>query len=187
MSLLQDGDSINFQKASHTLDGCVKVYTSRIDSVDSETKKLLLGLVDKNEMDPVSAADDGEVGQAKKKRTANRTLTLVDNATISLGSFEKDFSADPLFQKTAADFDEGGAKGLLLGNLDISSTGRIIFDAADLDEEAGDASESLECNFELDDLLSKLILTKSSLVQNFLLSTLKRFAALFLIFCSTVM
>ena len=47
MSLLRDGDSINFQKASFTLDGCVKVYTSRIDSVDTETKKLLMGLVEK--------------------------------------------------------------------------------------------------------------------------------------------
>ncbi len=44
---------------------------------------------------------------------------------------ELDFAADPLFQKTAADFDEGGAKGLLLSHLDISTTGKIIFDASD--------------------------------------------------------
>jgi condensin complex subunit 2 len=46
MSLLRDGDSINFQKASCTLDGCVKIYTSRVDSVASETGKLLSGLSD---------------------------------------------------------------------------------------------------------------------------------------------
>lgn len=44
MTLLRDGDSINFQKASCTLDGCVKIYTSRVDSVDTETRKLLHGL-----------------------------------------------------------------------------------------------------------------------------------------------
>lgn len=46
MSILRDGDSVNFQKASCTLDGCVKIYTSRVDSVDSETRKLLNGLTE---------------------------------------------------------------------------------------------------------------------------------------------
>ena len=49
MTLLRDGDSINFQKASFTLDGCVKVYTSRGDSVESETRKLLMGLAEQEE------------------------------------------------------------------------------------------------------------------------------------------
>lgn len=46
MSLLKEGNSINFQKASCTLDGCVKIYTSRVDSVATETGKLLSGLAD---------------------------------------------------------------------------------------------------------------------------------------------
>src|SRR3954466_14226170 len=57
MSLLRDGDSINFQKASCTLDGCVKIYTSRVDSVATETGKLLSGLADS--------------GNSKKKRGEN--------------------------------------------------------------------------------------------------------------------
>lgn len=44
---------------------------------------------------------------------------------------------DPLFKKASADFDEGGAKGLLLNHLAIDSTGRIVFDSSD---DAGDAS-----------------------------------------------
>jgi condensin complex subunit 2 len=44
LSLMRDGDSINFQKASCTLDGCVKVYTTRVDAVASETNLLLSGL-----------------------------------------------------------------------------------------------------------------------------------------------
>ena len=35
---------INFEKASATLDGCVKVWTSRVDSVATETGRLLSGL-----------------------------------------------------------------------------------------------------------------------------------------------
>lgn len=46
MSLLKEGDGVNFQKASCTLDGCVKIYTSRVDSVANETGKLLSGLAD---------------------------------------------------------------------------------------------------------------------------------------------
>lgn len=46
MTFIREGDSINFQKASCTLDGCVKIYTSRVDSVATETGKLLSGLVD---------------------------------------------------------------------------------------------------------------------------------------------
>lgn len=38
---------------------------------------------------------------------------------------------DPLFKKASADFDEGGAKGLLLNHLAIDSHGRIVFDSSD--------------------------------------------------------
>lgn len=42
-----------------------------------------------------------------------------------------DFSVDPLFKKTSADFDEGGARGLLLNNLSLDQNCKIIFDASD--------------------------------------------------------
>ena len=44
---------------------------------------------------------------------------------------ELEFSVDPLFKKASADFDEGGAKGLLLNHLCIDNTGRIVFDSSD--------------------------------------------------------
>lgn len=46
LTFLRDGDSINFQKASCTLDGCVKIYATRVDSVADETGRLLNGLID---------------------------------------------------------------------------------------------------------------------------------------------
>jgi len=48
LSLVREGDSINFQKASCTLEGCVKVYSSRVESVSSEMAKLLSGLASAN-------------------------------------------------------------------------------------------------------------------------------------------
>lgn len=64
MSLLKEGDGVNFQKASCTLDGCVKIYTSRVDSVATETGKLLSGLADsgnkKQKENKEGEGDDGE-------------------------------------------------------------------------------------------------------------------------------
>jgi condensin complex subunit 2 len=41
LRIVRDGDSINFQKASCTLDGCVKIFSSRVDSVATEADRLL--------------------------------------------------------------------------------------------------------------------------------------------------
>ena len=69
MSLLKEGDSVNFQKASCTLDGCVKIYTSRVDSVATETGKLLSGLADsgnKNTHRHGGQGEDAEGGEDKE-------------------------------------------------------------------------------------------------------------------------
>jgi condensin complex subunit 2 len=63
---------------------------------------------------------------------------------------ELEFAVDPLFKKASADFDEGGAKGLLLNHLSIDSEGRIVFDSSDDTGnptptcEASDASQTEE-------------------------------------------
>lgn len=81
MSLLKEGDGVNFQKASCTLDGCVKIYTSRVDSVATETGKLLSGLAASGnkkqkgmEMEGDDIGDDegGEGEDGLKKRPKKR-------------------------------------------------------------------------------------------------------------------
>ncbi|KAH6853772.1 condensin complex subunit 2/barren [Chaetomium sp. MPI-CAGE-AT-0009] len=146
MSLLKEGDGVNFQKASCTLDGCVKIYTSRVDSVATETGKLLSGLADSRdnkrkgrddeeeedeEEDEVD--EDGNVRKkAKKKTQRSSEATLAPSfASLQLKKLELEFAVDPLFKKASADFDEGGAKGLLLNHLMIDSQGRIVFDSSD--------------------------------------------------------
>ncbi|KAJ6259933.1 hypothetical protein Dda_5577 [Drechslerella dactyloides] len=145
MSLLKEGNSINFQKASCTLDGCVKIYTSRVDSVATETGKLLSGLADNSgkkkddREDGVQGQDgegddDDEEGTQKKarKRATRSEVTLAkDWSQLQLKKFDLEFAVDPLFKKAAADFDEGGAKGLLLNVLSIDDHGRIVFDSSD--------------------------------------------------------
>lgn len=171
LNVLKDAeDNINFQKASATLDGCVKIYSHRVDSVATETGKLLSGLAeskrnkrsaaegsgehdgdvedeeslhdDSIHIDPLTglpvAKDDPET-LAKKKRTYNRVLetTLVDFESIRVKDLDQNLNIDPLFKKALADFDEGGAKSLLINTLDVDDKLRIVFDATpnDLEKE----------------------------------------------------
>jgi condensin complex subunit 2 len=54
-----------------------------------------------------------------------------DFSALEIKKFDLELTVDPLFKKTSADFDEGGAKGLLLNHLSLDVEGRIIFDASD--------------------------------------------------------
>ncbi|KOS12654.1 brn1-protein required for chromosome condensation [Malassezia pachydermatis] len=154
MSLLRSdsGDgSINFQKASCTLDGCVKVWTSRVDSVMAETGRLLSGLQDEDasagtdpsSMDPDQSGlaeddDDAEAGEGRntstrKRRGKAREATLAKSfAQLQVKRYDLEFTVDPLFKKTSADFDEGGAGGLLMNHLHIDDTMKVVFDASDV-------------------------------------------------------
>ncbi|PKS06676.1 hypothetical protein jhhlp_007427 [Lomentospora prolificans] len=165
MSLLKEGDGVNFQKASCTLDGCVKIYTSRVDSVATETGKLLSGLADSNNKKKQQEGDeegedseeevdeDGTVRKKTKKKSQRSEATLAPSfASLQLKKFELEFAVDPLFKKASADFDEGGAKGLLLNHLMIDSEGRIVFDSSDdADDRAGDKGKRGETEGEEED------------------------------------
>ena len=88
MSLLKEGDGVNFQKASCTLDGCVKIYTSRVDSVATETGKLLSGLADGGNKSGKRSEDcdeDGEEGmedengeEGAKKKAKRKVRPIYD-------------------------------------------------------------------------------------------------------------
>jgi condensin complex subunit 2 len=144
MSLLRnDNDNtINFQRASCTLDGCVKIWTSRVDSVGTETGKLLSNLESNRNADDDDEDNsdnlDADPTQPKKKKANNRgsaTTLAKDPSQLKNKKPELEFAVDPLFRKTCADFDEGGASGLLMNHLSlgIGSEGcmRVIFDASD--------------------------------------------------------
>ena len=88
MSLLRntDDNSINFQKASFTLDGCVKIWTSRVDSVGTETGKLLSNLAqekggrgeddDDNDEGGGEDGDGDDEGGGKKKQKVRSSALL---------------------------------------------------------------------------------------------------------------
>ncbi|GMM34744.1 condensin subunit [Saccharomycopsis crataegensis] len=150
MSLLKEGDNINFQKASATLDGCVKIYSSRVDSIATETGRLLTGLATKkngerdqgdnqdgdHDDDGENYGDDtnGDVNESSRKKKTNRARvvdsTLVRFDTIKMKKLDQELEIDPLFKRALSEFDEGGAKSLLLNILNINADSRVVFDAA---------------------------------------------------------
>jgi condensin complex subunit 2 len=155
MSLLRNNvdNSINFQRASSTLDGCVKIWTSRVDSVGTETGKLLSNLAsDGREAGDEGATSDNpdaqDPSQKRRKATHRSETTLAKSADhLKNKKLDLEFSIDPLFRKTSADFDEGGAHGLLMNHLGlgVGSEGalRVIFDASDSMRKVGEDEEDL--------------------------------------------
>ncbi|WFD33430.1 hypothetical protein MCUN1_000243 [Malassezia cuniculi] len=152
MSLLKSdsGDgSINFQKASCTLDGCVKVWTSRVDSVVVETGRLISGLQDEEvaEEAPADEDEDEDAAEKPKRRAKARETTLAKSfSQLQVKHFDLEFAVDPLFKKTSADFDEGGAGGLLMNHLHVDDHMKVVFDASDATNEA----EQLESSEDTD-------------------------------------
>lgn len=153
MSLLRNNtdNSINFQRASCTLDGCVKIWTSRVDSVGTETGKLLSNLANEGRDDgdeDLDNPDGHEPSQARKRKATRAESTLAKSlAQLRNKKLDLEFRVDPLFRKTCADFDEGGAHGLLMNHLSLGvgtdGTLRVVFDASD-SMGRGEEEESLE-------------------------------------------
>jgi condensin complex subunit 2 len=66
-------------------------------------------------------------------RAADRGVNTLESNPANLKSkkIDMEFNVDPLFWKTSAAFDEGGARGLLLNHLNVYNGCEIIFDSSD--------------------------------------------------------
>jgi len=71
----------------------------------------------------------------ENKDTSPESTLAKTAAQLKSKKLDLEFSIDPLFRKTCADFDEGGAHGLLMNHLSIGvgieGGLRVIFDAGD--------------------------------------------------------
>lgn len=163
-----DGVSINFQMASATLDGCTKVISKRVDSVAVDTDALIQILAinedskTKKKKRRINGDDDDDDEEDDEKNDPNyqnakpkRHLKQNDDDNKHLVSVEKikyndrhiQFATiDPVFRKMLADFDEGGAKSLLLNSLRVSTNGRVLLDDATTKTSIFDDKENSEKN-----------------------------------------
>ncbi len=67
--------------------------------------------------------------------------------------FSVAFAVDPLYHQTSAQFDEGGAKGLLMNNLGVYGGCRVLFDSLEIPgkcmscENQNDKSDTIDLSF----------------------------------------
>ena len=95
--------------------------------------------------------------------------TLVKSYTqLQVKKLDLDFAVDPLFRKTRAEFDEGGATGLLLNHLGVDSKMRVVFDSGDskiTTEGDEDDEEELNQPIELDHIRGTFLLCPRAIVN----------------------
>jgi condensin complex subunit 2 len=133
----QSGGHTNFQKASCTLDASVQIYSHRVDAVHKDMFKVLGGLTRSDVKDARKQNDDdddSDNGVARKKRQSSRGAATLERNVSALNtkSLEVEVEVDPLFKKTCASFDEGGAHGLLLNRLCVTDGCQLVFDSTDV-------------------------------------------------------
>ncbi|CAL4963329.1 unnamed protein product [Urochloa decumbens] len=134
----EEDDETNFQKASCTLEAGVKIYSLRVDSVHSEAYKVLGGInragrgeeADMEEGSSAELAQDEGISKKDADRRISPASTLESSfEALNVKKFDVAFTVDPLYHQTTAQFDEGGAKGLLLYNLGVYGSCRVLFDS----------------------------------------------------------
>lgn len=162
--------------AASALDASTKIYSARVDSVHTESFKVLSGL---NRADGEGKAknskggggegddiaDDIEPGDKPKRKAVRVTPTVVKhdddiNGPPILYVYEE----DPLVRKTTAAFEPGTAKGLLLNQLSVFAGGTLVFDSSDVPEESGRVFEENPTKMLMD--TSDLTSTFKSLLEN---------------------
>lgn len=144
--LKENGGQVNFSRASLTLDGAVRLYTNRVDSASVDVHQLLNGITDTRDEPETSqsrpgsgnrnveedgVADSEEDGEEetprprRKQRLNKKPDCLIDGAKLSIDVDELKGSIDPLLRHMCANFDEGGASGLLMSSLKPENSGKF--------------------------------------------------------------
>lgn len=147
--------SINFQKASCTLDGCVKIYSTRVDSVADETGKLLNGLSNVGSGNNFKFSNDGDddgkdgdsdsdgissisISNSKlksSKRTKRKPSSTIEQKPENLLMKIPETlipQNDPLFRKSCVMFDTTASQGeeSICSRLPIDSQGLLQFEGS---------------------------------------------------------
>ena len=117
----------------------------------------LLPADEEEAVDTEGVEGDAEDGPRKRKIRSGGSTLETNMENLNLKDLEYQITTDPLFQKTSASFDEGGAKGMLLNNLSVQNGCQIVFDSSDaIDETSEDSGSPDDDELELGDLAGEL-------------------------------
>ncbi|XP_075580187.1 condensin complex subunit 2 [Pelecanus crispus] len=133
----KDSELTNFKVAAGTLDASAKIYAVRVDVVHADTYKVLGGLgkdsaptkdVDSPEGEDSPAPEAVKTVQKKKKHSFKTIEQNLNNINVSEAN--RRCEVDPMFQKTAASFDECSTAGIFLSGLHTQSWhSELLFDS----------------------------------------------------------
>ncbi|KAM6180265.1 condensin complex subunit 2 isoform 2-T2 [Erethizon dorsatum] len=122
----KDTEPTNFKVAAGTLDASTKIYAVRVDVVHADAYRVLGGLgkdapsLEEAE-DPGadgSAAETGTTKKAPKPKKKHSYKTIEQNIhNLDVSEADRKCEVDPMFQKTAASFDECSTAGVFLSTL----------------------------------------------------------------------
>ncbi|XP_074784597.1 condensin complex subunit 2 isoform X1 [Athene noctua] len=132
----KDSEVTNFKVAAGTLDASAKIYSVRVDAVHTDTYKVLGGLgtdsapaktTDSSEEEDSAAPEAVKRVQTKKKHSFKTIEQNLNNINASETNHRCEI--DPMFQKTAASFDECSTAGIFLTGLRTQSCqSELLFD-----------------------------------------------------------
>lgn len=113
----RESQGINFQKASCTLDGCVKVYSTRVDDVSENAMRLLEGF-----------SEDA----AKKKQAKRQAKSTIEKnpSNLNIRTGEGRLPLNPRISRLAS----LSENALLVGRLDVSPDGVFRMSCAEAEE-----------------------------------------------------
>ncbi|GAB1286849.1 Condensin complex subunit 2 [Apodemus speciosus] len=121
----KDTEPTNFKVAAGTLDASTKIYAVRVDAVHADVYRVLGGLgKDPPPQEEESHSGDGSAvetertkkpAKPKKKQSCKTIEQNLSNINVSEGDGK--CAVDPMFQKTAASFDECSTAGVFLSTL----------------------------------------------------------------------
>ncbi|KAM6369884.1 condensin complex subunit 2 isoform 2-T2 [Pluvialis apricaria] len=133
----KESELTNFKMAAGTLDASAKIYAVRVDAVHADTYKVLGGLgkdsspkknVDSPEGEDSPAREAVKRVQAKKKHSFKTIEQNLNNINVSEAN--RRCETDPMFQKTAAFFDECSTAGIFLTGLRTQNChSELLFDS----------------------------------------------------------
>ncbi|POI32367.1 hypothetical protein CIB84_003881 [Bambusicola thoracicus] len=134
----KDSELTNFKMAAGTIDAGVKIYAVRVDAVHADTYKVLGGLgkesaPTKDAGSPEEEEDSTASSSAKRVQTKKKHSfkTIEQNlSNINVTEANRRCEVDPMFQKTAASFDECSTAGIFLTSLRTQSChSELLFDS----------------------------------------------------------
>nr|PUA90115.1 putative CCAAT-box DNA-binding subunit B, related protein [Toxoplasma gondii TgCATBr9] len=131
-------EGITFTHVSSAVEGATRVYGYRVEAVYDQTYHVLNLMSSSRQGQGGEDAGDGDAAAHPTRRGRHHqqlalfkkggASTLAPASEITESQIEKDSCVDPYFLKISGMFDQAGAKGLLLANLEVDTSLRMKLD-----------------------------------------------------------